>query len=215
MGLRFKAIEPYLHNVDPGVWLEIGTDRGEGSTGWLIEQGQQHGMTRFVTIDMNPNNVQFSVNRTYLKIGDIPKNCEFVVSTGEKWLQDAKTDLFSMVYLDNFDWDYWIGRTEEGFVAPIRETYQTHMKCDMMNINSQVTHLQQAKLLLPRMNKNCIIVCDDTWYEKQDGIYNGKCGAVIPLLLSEGYHIIYSEGYKNDTGGSGVIMGKGDWINEN
>ena len=215
MGLRFVAIEKYLPHVDPGVWLEIGTDRMEGSTGWLIQQGQKHGMTRFITVDMNPNNIQRSIQRTQQSIGDIPNNCEFVTDTGESWLETASTDLFSMVYLDNFDWDYWLEIEEEGFVAPIRETYQTHMGCDMLNINSQVTHLQQAKLLLPRMNKNCIIVCDDTWYEPKDGIYNGKCSAVIPLLLSEGYHIIYYEGYKNEPGGSGVIMGKGDWINEN
>ena len=38
-------------------------------------------------------------------------------------------------------------------------------------------------------------------------------GAIMPTAI---YGLeIYYEGYKNEPGGSGVIMGKGDWINEN
>jgi hypothetical protein len=47
-----------------------------------------------------------------------------------------------------------------------------------------------------------MIICDDTPLVDHSGTYTGKCGAVVPLLLVNGYHIVYS-------GNNGVILARG------
>ena len=109
------------------------------------------------------------------------------------------------MYLDNFDWDYWLGKQEESFVPIQKQHYREKMKVEMLNINSQLTHLVQAMRMLPLMSANSIVVCDDTWYHPNEGIFIGKCSAVIPFLLVNGYSILHQDGYRQN---SGVILGK-------
>jgi len=75
----------------------------------------------------------------------------------------------------------------------------------MNNVNSQAVHLQQMIYALPAMGKQSIVVCDDTWYNKWWGHYSGKCGAVIPLLLNNGYQVLYTE----ENPEYGTILGRG------
>ena len=63
MGIQFTEIEPYLSQVDKGAWLEIGADRGEGSTGWLIEQWKKYGTDKFYCIDMNKEILDNNINK--------------------------------------------------------------------------------------------------------------------------------------------------------
>jgi hypothetical protein len=123
----------------------------------------------------------------------------------EKFVQDNPGKKFSLVYLDNFDWDYWVGGQEESFVPAQKQHYRDYMGTEMTNINSQKTHLLQAMRLMPLMTENSIIVCDDTWYHPNEGVFIGKCSAVIPYLLLQGYEVLNSQGYRQN---SGAILGR-------
>jgi hypothetical protein len=135
----------------------------------------------------------------------LPEHIELVHAFGEEFLKELTSEPISFVYLDNFDWDYWLGREEESFVPEVKERYKNNMGQEMTNINSQKAHLAQAMLLVPMMTDNSIIMCDDTWYYPEEGVYMGKCAAVIPYLMLHGYELLHSSGYRQD---SGAILGK-------
>ena len=86
-----------------------------------------------------------------------------------------------------------------------KQHYREYMGTEMTNINSQKAHLAQAMLLMPMMADNSIIVCDDTWYHPNEGVFIGKCSAVIPYLMLNGFELLHSQGYRQN---SGAILGK-------
>jgi hypothetical protein len=73
-------------------------------------------------------------------------------------------------------------------------------RTEMTNINSQKAHWAQAMLLMPMMANNIIIVCDDTWYHPNEGVFIGKCSAVIPFPMLHGFELLHSNGYRQNSG---------------
>lgn len=205
MGVYYKNVEPFLDKIDNDSWIEIGLDRGEGSTDWFADHCKQRN-TNFVGIDMNPEQVKRSKATLQGKNKDLPKHITLFEGKGEDWLLANQKDVkISFAYLDNFDWDYWLGGKEEQFVADVKKTYQELLGVPMTNINSQLTHLLQTIHLIPMLSKNSIVVCDDTWYHPTEGIFIGKCSTAINLLMLNGFRILHSEGYRQN---SGVILGR-------
>ena len=49
----YRLLEEYADDLDPGIMIEIGSDRGEGSTRWLAEFAAQGGRD-FFTVDFSP-----------------------------------------------------------------------------------------------------------------------------------------------------------------
>jgi hypothetical protein len=223
MGTYYKNVENFINQIDQGAWVEIGVDRGEGSTAWFADLAKNHA-TQFYAVDADPNQIQRSletlskskevlinpltggIQHTY---DPVPPHIKLVHARGEIFLSqlhDQQPDLrISLVYLDNFDWDYWVGGEEESFVPAQKAHYRETMGVEMNNINSQTTHLAQAIQLMSMMTDNSIIICDDTWYHPKEGIFIGKCSAVIPYLLLHGYQILHSQGYRQN---SGAILGR-------
>jgi hypothetical protein len=37
MGTYYRNVEKFIPQIDPGVWIEIGVDRGEGSTKFFAD----------------------------------------------------------------------------------------------------------------------------------------------------------------------------------
>lgn len=221
MGTYYKNVEQYLDRIDPGVWVELGVDRGEGSTPWFADKAKQHN-AEFYGVDMDPDQIAQAEKNLRTKsatvnpdgsmtvtVGDVPDHIHLVNNKGELFLQEFKHQnpdkKISLAYLDNFDWDYWLGRKEEAFVAGVKQNYQDKMGVEMNNINSQITHLLQACHLVSIMTPNSVIVCDDTWVMPEEGIFSGKCSAAIPFLLLHGYRILHNQGYRQN---SGVILGR-------
>jgi len=223
MGTYYKAVEQYMDSVDAtGSWVEIGVDRGEGSTRFFSNQAKKRNV-KFYGVDADPD--QIARARTTLsstgtafigtngsiqyEVAQVPDHVGLVHAKGEDFLeqfaQDNPGQKFSLVYLDNFDWDYWVGGQEEAFVPAQKQHYRDTMGTEMTNINSQKTHLLQAMRLMPLMTKNSIIVCDDTWYHPNEGVFIGKCSAVIPYLLLQGYEVLNNQGYRQN---SGAILGR-------
>jgi hypothetical protein len=223
MGTYYKQVEQYMDQIDPaGAWMEIGVDRGEGSTKFFSDHAKARNV-KFFGVDADhtqienakknlSNTGQAVINAdgsVQMESKDLPEHITLVHAKGEEFLTDLeKTNpdqKFSLVYLDNFDWDYWLGGKEEKWVARYKQHYRDYMNIEMTNMNSQVTHLCQAIKLLPFMTAKSIIVCDDTWFHPEEGIFIGKCSAVIPYLLLNGYQFLHNQGYRQN---SGAILGR-------
>lgn len=221
MGTYYKNVEPWIEKIDSGVWVELGVDRGEGSTQWFSGQAKKRN-SEFHGVDMDPDQIQKArqnlcsktatidaAGNTAMHYGDLPSHINLTTDRGEdfllKFYQANPNKKVSLAYLDNFDWDYWLGRQEEAFVAGVKQNYINKMGVDMTNINSQLTHLLQAIRLIPMMSENSVIICDDTWGMAEEGIFSGKCSAAIPFLMLHGYKLLHYEGYRQN---SGAILGR-------
>ena len=201
MGQVFRRAEQYLDQFDPestGQFVEIGTSRNgdDGSTRTIAEWAARFGKG-LVTVDMDINNCNYVIEQ------DIP-NAEVICQLGEEYLKHFPKHItyISVLYLDNFDWDWHPDRTED-FV--IEQRRYKDLGLDMNNVNSQRAHLRQAELALPALGDKCLVICDDTWYNKYWGHYSGKSGAVIPFLLNHGFEILYTE----EDPVYGTILGRG------
>jgi hypothetical protein len=202
MGQIFRRAEKYLDQFDSdhvGWFVEIGTSRNgdDGSTkaiaDWAARFGQQ-----LYTIDIDYENINFVTRQ------GIP-NIKTYLGSGEQFFQTWPDHYgpISFLYLDNFDWDWHPDKTEP-FVLEQQTRYR-ELGLEMTNVNSQRAHLDQMIAALPHMADQSVVVLDDTWYNKWWGHYSGKSGAVVPLLLSNGYKIIETE----EQPVYGTIMGRG------
>lgn len=207
MGTYYKNVEKYLDQIDNGSWVEIGVDRGEGSTKFFADLAAHHG-NKFYGVDADSEQIARAAS-SLSKADSLPEHISLVAAKGEDflldWSNNRPQEKISLAYLDNFDWDYWLGKQEESFVPIQKQHYRDTMKVEMLNINSQITHLAQAVRMLPLMSDNSIIVCDDTWFHPSEGMFIGKCSAVIPLLLISGYTLLDHSGYRQN---SGAILGR-------
>ena len=202
MGQVFRRAEQYLDQFDPesmGQFVEIGTSRNgdDGSTRTIAEWAARFGKG-LVTVDMDINNCNNVVEQ------NIP-NVEVICQRGEEYLKHFPKHIayISLLYLDNFDWDWHPDRTED-FVVEQQRRYKD-LGLDMNNVNSQRAHLRQAELALPALGDKCLVICDDTWYDKYWGHYSGKSGSVVPYLMNHGFEILYTE----EQPVYGTILGRG------
>ena len=200
MGQIFRRAKQYVDQLDPdyvGQFVEIGSSRvgdghlrvagNGGSTSWIASWAAEH--DRYLcTVDVDP--IQCDLVRSL----NIP-NVEIVNSTGEEYLQTFPGHMttISVLYLDNFDWDWHPEHTEQ-FVAEQQQRYR-ELGIEMTNVNSQAAHVTQMVTAMPFMAKQSIVICDDTWYNKHWGHYSGKSGAVVPYLIGQGYRVAETEEY--------------------
>jgi hypothetical protein len=180
MGARkFTAVErilPILPQEDLCI-VEIGSERGEGSTTYLANFAKRHGIS-FYTVDFDP--IQYEAAK------QICGDSAFCMK-GEDFLQNVFPTLkktIAFLYLDNFDfiYDHLVGLVDN----------QIHRYKDlgvsMNNENSKLVHLHQTQLAEPFMHPQGLILCDDTFRRGQE--WDGKCAYAVPYLLSKGWHIL-------------------------
>ena len=185
--MTFKRTEQWLPSIgDNDVFVEIGSDRYEGSTTYFAELAVKNG-TVLHTVDLLAE-PQSRVNRD----GHVP-GIVWHQAEGCAWSKDIFPTLgkrISCLYLDNFDYDWDVTRPNPDILKQKQE-YRDRFGIEMNNMNCQVAHLQQMIALLPYMNQKSVIVCDDTYLSNDCWI--GKCGAVVVYLVSHGYHIVDTE----------------------
>jgi hypothetical protein len=201
MGMTFKKTEQWLPAVEPGsVFVEIGSDRYEGSTTYFADLAVRNG-TVLHTVDLLKE-PQERVNSNGVVPGIV-----WHQSDGVEWAQSTYSTInkpISCLYLDNFDYNWNVTRPNNDIERQKKE-YMDNFGLVMNNQNCQVVHLQQMMALLPYMAERSVVVCDDTYLSNDCWI--GKCGAVVIFLLANGYHIADIESGRGYS--YGVILTRG------
>tara|TARA_B110000503_G_scaffold129783_1_gene202370 strand:- start:3272 stop:3886 length:615 start_codon:yes stop_codon:yes gene_type:complete len=181
-----EFIDALTFNADEIV-VEIGSERGEGSTEWFNNYVKNKDI-EFYSVDV----VDYaSTTLSHLT------NTKFVVTTsGAEWAHSTLPLLnkkIKVLYLDNYDWLGPIKSLRRDEQQIVDEYKQRNVNAS--NLDCQREHLMQMIGCLPYMSDESIIICDDTPYQEHSGIYIGKNGAVIPYLLNYGYKIIFGPGH--------------------
>jgi hypothetical protein len=185
--------QPYLaqlsYNQDRDMILEIGSDQNEGSTEFF------NGLSVNWEIPFYTVDVVIEPQRRLAHLDHII----WQVETGSVWTKKILPTLgkqIKVLYLDNYDW------SNPGPNADTIRTSYAFRNVDWSNLGSQIEHLHQMVNCMPYMADQSLIICDDTPLVDHSGTYTGKCGAVVPYLLCNGYQIVY-------TGNNGVILARG------
>lgn len=196
MGMPCKQLPHFENLLD---WhtsnlmvLEIGSDRGEGSTDDLYNIASQH-KVEVTTVDV--------VDWAKRNSNNLCINYE-VYRSGSAWCAEILPMLnkkIKILYLDNFDWT-WNEAKPEDWILRQQKEYRDRGVV-MNNINCVNEHLLQAMHCLPYLDDNCLVICDDTWKCTNLGIYVGKCGPAAHYLIQHGFNVIYLDN-------SSMILGR-------
>ena len=167
-----------------GSVVEIGTERGEGSTQYLIEACKKAG-NKFYTVDFDYNAPSF------------PAANQFRM-TGEVFFEDhfPKEEKICFAYLDGFDWIY---EEVDGWIPdwiPEQIEYYSRYGLEMNNENSQLSHLTISKAVAEHAAKKCVILFDDTFYHLNTEQYDGKGGEACYWLLEQGWYEVSTNVYE-------------------
>lgn len=153
----------------PALVIEVGTERGGGSTATIGHWANEHGY-RFVSIDVDPS-----------QRGSLD-GVEYVTALAEDYLADLTPECnLRFAYLDGFDWPYpesILSRRE----LEIYERMYEHLDLHLTAAASQQSHLDIARHL-DRLMPAGTIVFDDTWFDQDQRTWDGKGGTAVPFLL--------------------------------
>ena len=182
MGARsYKSIIKYLDQLE-GAIVEIGSERGEGSTSFFAGAMINRPQFDFYTVDIDQH--QFEYANSYTKL--LP-NVHAYHMKGEDFLRDIFPEFNKQIcyaYLDNFDWCW----DHEELKPHIQEQLPNYEKFGLKvtNENSQLAHLEQTKSLIPHVADRCLIQFDDTWIHNWK--FDGKGGLAVPWLVEQGWN---------------------------
>lgn len=197
MGTIYKKINDHIVwvNPDTDVFVEIGSERGEGSTRFFAELAVENN-TVVHTVDINP------YPQTWLTLHGVVDGIVWHQGHGSSWAKEVFPTLkkqISILYLDNFDYNYNTV-TMDQMILDQQQDYLEKFGIAMTNQNCQIEHMKQMISLLPYMHDRSMIICDDT-YQYND-CWIGKCGPVVVFLLANGWTILDN----NPESGHGVIL---------
>lgn len=180
--------------VNSAMILEIGSERGEGSTAWFDSIANDHWVD-FYSVDVTD-----FASKTLNHL----RHTTFVIAkSGAEWTKKELPKLkkqIKILYLDNYDWISTMDNIRPAEQKLIDEYNAMGVK--MSNFDCQREHLEQMINCMPYMHDQSLVICDDTPYSESAGVYFGKNGPVIPYLIIHGYKIVYS-------GNNGCILARG------
>jgi hypothetical protein len=180
-------LEQLSFNRTTDIILEIGSDQNEGSTEFFNGLSVNWEMP-FYTVDV--------IDEPQHRFTHLDHIIWQVSEGGAVWTKSVLPTLgkqIKVLYLDNYDW------SNPGPNADNIKTNYARRNVEWSNIGSQVEHLAQMINCMPYMSAESLVICDDTPLVDASGTYTGKCGAVVPYLLCNGYKIVYA-------GNNGVIL---------
>ena len=178
------------YNQDTDMILEIGSDQDEGSTEFFNALSVNWEIP-FYTVDV--------IDEPQHRFTHLDHIIWQVSEGGAIWTKTVLPTLgkqIKVLYLDNYDW------SNPGPNADNIKANYAQRNVEWSNMGSQVEHLAQMANCMPYMSVESLVICDDTPLVEASGTYSGKCGAVVPYLLVNGYQIVY-------TGNNGVILQRG------
>lgn len=187
MGSIFKKLDRHLVNPESNsVFVEIGSDRGEGSTGELDRLAGIHN-TKLITVDIVPH--------AQKNLADSLIHTEFVVASGSDWAKHYQGPKISCVYLDNFDY-IWDTRDICSHAPTMKQLHEYNTRGQTMNnANCQIEHMKQMLFLYPHLTPNAVVMFDDTYLHNDCWI--GKCGPGVVFLLAQDWTVVE---HTTDTG---------------
>lgn len=181
--------------------LEVGAERGEGSTFFLHSFFARRGVL-FYSVDFE----KAAWRRARAVVGGAAYRM-----TGEKFLAEV-FPRFGMriifAYLDNFDWRYrfWDDKTAARIIGKQAQFYR-RQGLELNNRNSMRAHLEQAKSVCRFAAPGCVVLFDDTW-PLSGGGYDGKGGAAVPHLLGQGFRVLSQSPPESETSKGYVALKK-------
>lgn len=183
----YRILEQFNDFQTGEIVVEVGSERGEGSTEWLAGFCASHNIM-FWTIDVDPRIFEEAVTllRPY-------HDCIAYNGRAEDFLTDGDAGPIRFAYLDGFDC-IPVGFEKEPFVDFHRRRYR-ELGLSMTNRWSQASHLVQAALVDVRSASRCAILIDDT--SKTQRGWHGKGALAMPYLESRGFEL-------SDLGGAGL-----------
>lgn len=167
MGARAYILIDSWKPLKDDVVIEIGSERGEGSTEYLKNYCNDNDLD-FYSVDINPS------------IDGVIK------ADGATWLKSFQGTI-GFAYLDNFDYIFDHIKDEDWVKEQIRD-YKS-LGIDMNNDNSENAHLEQAKLVHKNSRIGTEILFDDTWMQADK--YYGKGAKALDFLKNNGYEVNY------------------------
>ena len=191
----YHLLGDLAEELDPvGAIVEVGSDRGEGSTVFLSALANR---TRrpFFSVDFSEEG--------YLNARRACGACAHR-GMGEVWLEDEggfsasaeaagmgagrDAQQIAVAYLDNYDWTYpWT--TTMAYKVQQHKDYE-EQGLALSNARSQDTHLRQAAAVERRCTERCFVLFDDTWAGAAPGLYNGKGGRAVGFLMAKGFEVV-------------------------
>ena len=192
----YQLFDQLKDQIEPGsLFVEIGSDRGGGSTYYLQNLARQT-KNDFITVDIDP-----------VYLGSSIKS---VKMAGEDWVQDQLPTIGSkvrLVFMDGFDWTTQPTAVRNGTASP--DTYNLisdyeKKNLQLNNVNSAMAHILQVIGLLPNMEDKCAIMFCDTWFNYTLDTFEGKGAGAVYMLLAEGYNVL-SASYQLNY----IMMGRG------
>jgi hypothetical protein len=191
MGMIFKKLESYITHVPVGsVFVEIGSDRYEGSTAELDRLAGVY-QSKLITVDMLPE----AQNRLSGQL----TNTEFVIDDGKQWAINYQGPPIACLYLDNFDYNWDINENSNMYIHKQIADY-AERGVQMTNQNCQIEHLAQMIYLYTHLLPDAVVMFDDTYLYNDCWI--GKCGPAVVYLQALGWKIL---NHTTDSG-CGIIL---------
>ena len=166
-------------------FLEIGSDRGEGSTKALAELANKLQLI-FITVDMNPD-----IQKKALKIvQEVNPKFSAECYKGEDFINFFKKDDIAILYLDAYD------TMPPGLDLP-QDIKDPYIKSDgkWNNEAAWEMHLKASMRADKRLIPGGLICFDDEW--RKEGVWakRSKGYTAIPWLLEQGYdELLYVDG---------------------
>jgi hypothetical protein len=191
MGDAFKHTEQYLGETNNTMFLEIGSDRHEGSTEYFSRLAQKHG-AEMHTVDI--------IDEPKRRLPDLPATWH--IGWGSDWCVNQLPKLdkkISCLYLDNFDYIWDIDLILDDSDIKQRRFYREELGIPLANQTCQVEHMKQMIAIFPYLTDDAVVVFDDT--HTLNDCWVGKCGANVIWLLAQGFEIVRQDFFEY-----GVIM---------
>lgn len=170
-----------------GTIVEIGTERGDGSTQFFKNYCINNPRFTFYTVDLDQYTID-QVNQS----GTVP-NMHVICDSGENFLRSYVLSNVCFVYLDNYDWPFdeeTLKREGQWLREFAKHQKQSYVDRGLIldKQSSQLAHLTQTQLILPCVADKCVILFDDTYVYGSN--FDGKGGTAVPWLLEQGWFLV-------------------------
>lgn len=179
----YKLAQDYVTKVNNDeIFVEIGSDRWEGSTPWIADFAKNHSCD-FYSVDINTD-----CHRRIHK-----DNIIWQTASGSHWAKHVLPSLnkkIKFLYLDNFDW-MWNAYTVSEHIQNQVNEYQNRWGLTMNNENCQQEHFDQAVYVTPYLSDNAVIICDDTF--RDNGAWTGKCAPALYWFKHNGFELVHAD----------------------